>query len=903
LRRTRRTRGAALVVVLGVLTLTVLLAVAFVNLMGIERRASEGYVSSVRARFLADAGVSHAVAQVRAAARGDAVDSPEPPWLFRSNDGSRPGHGLDLDGARHPSYETRTRDGRVVSGILGGQFRPEGDTYIVKVMDSASQLNVNGPQPSLARSLVVLGREIARSYGLENPVPDLATADAILAYRAALPGGRFASEVDLERVPALGARRFRVLRDFVSVDGWRDEATLRPAPPDAALEPKFPRPLELGHEPRYPVSINTAPAPVLAAVFAGVRGYALRFVPDDAAVVRRDDTRVHRAELTLTAEIGDDQAARIADLVLERRAARGPFRTWRDVEAFVAEALVAPGVIAADQASALLANADPNARLRCSSPNAPLFRAVDKADLVHWTTELCFSSMGHFEVEAIGRVLAPDGSIESESRVAATVRAFDVVRRTTQRDFEIDAGFYRAVAGVGSTTDPAATPDLAVTYPEALEALAQARGSTTYGAEDASPFDGQVGLSPEWASLAAGPAPSFAATFRLGFPADLAAGAPANAGTRVADRSIAAGGGIARDGTLGWRQAPPGETARDLSYETAANVPLDAGSAELWVKLPAAPEEGSDEALVYASVRHPQPPAPMQNARVDVAGVAWRLERYGSRIVSTRFFFGHPDPSSSPYPLAWSEELADISDWRPNEWHHIFVRWEEGIRQRLFIDGRPAGWSFSLAAREGTNPTRVRRFRIASNEPVERVFVGGYRYENPAAADVHRTGRFEAGPIERFANATVDDLRFAADPQTDDHPERGFPPPDRYRSTRFEPARFRGAILVVPAGAPIGTVSYTARYPEGWERTPLGAEALPVRLRAGATPASLRDVPEAGGPVESLPATGPTAGVLLYEVAFENAVDLTPLSATAFLDDVTVTILGRPQVLSLFAER
>src|SRR5437588_9217760 len=57
----RRRRGAALVLAIGVLAIVALFAITFASLMQLERQASSNYVLSLRAELLARAGVAHGV--------------------------------------------------------------------------------------------------------------------------------------------------------------------------------------------------------------------------------------------------------------------------------------------------------------------------------------------------------------------------------------------------------------------------------------------------------------------------------------------------------------------------------------------------------------------------------------------------------------------------------------------------------------------------------------------------------------------------------------------------------------------------------------------------------------------------------------------------------------------------
>ncbi len=58
-------RGAALIVVLGVLVILVLMSTVFASLQGLERSVSRNYVDGVRAKLIAQGGVEDTLQRMR----------------------------------------------------------------------------------------------------------------------------------------------------------------------------------------------------------------------------------------------------------------------------------------------------------------------------------------------------------------------------------------------------------------------------------------------------------------------------------------------------------------------------------------------------------------------------------------------------------------------------------------------------------------------------------------------------------------------------------------------------------------------------------------------------------------------------------------------------------------------
>jgi len=96
-------------------------------------------------------------------------------------------------------------------------------------------------------------------------------------------------------------------------------------------------------------------------------------------------------------------------------------------------------------ADVLKANFNPNLHLNESNPDEPIWYRVDKTDLIVSSTEFCFTPLGYYEIECIGRVLRPlqgkdaltamDNEIVAEKKVVASVKLFDVFRETNQAEF------------------------------------------------------------------------------------------------------------------------------------------------------------------------------------------------------------------------------------------------------------------------------------------------------------------------------------------------------------------------------------------------------------------------------------------------------------------------------------
>lgn len=444
-----RRRGSVLLVALGLLAVLSVFAVSFASLLRLEARAAANVSDATRARLVAEAGLDRALFLLTASELRDPVTSFHAAWTYRSQDGASWGLGLPLDQAKNPSFRQGvTPEGLAHSGVVSGSYRAGGDHVVLRVTAANSRLSLNGEQPTLPPMLEALGRAIAefdrRRLDASSPLfdpgwgawlaaeraelvargvpaveaqrrtepfdPLAGRVPALMNLRASL-GGRFQS---LEQLGALlPPAELERLRDYVTCDAWLDPAMVG-FDASGAETP----------QPRAPVDVNTAPWPVLVACLEGVLAR----------------TSVHPAEAPRA--IDPTTARRLATRIDQRRrgvragavfASPGePFRGWNDLRPFLAQD---PG-LDLTQVAALLANADPNLIYPQRNPDATNHPGLGKVDLAYATTELCFISFGVYEVTALARVLAPDGTLAAQHTAHVVAQVYDTLRLLTQADFE-----------------------------------------------------------------------------------------------------------------------------------------------------------------------------------------------------------------------------------------------------------------------------------------------------------------------------------------------------------------------------------------------------------------------------------------------------------------------------------
>ncbi len=474
--------GLALVVVVGVLGVSVILAVCFVTLARLERRASQQRIHATQALLLARSGIEDALARI---AQG-----------------------------QDPSLMSPGGPGRGLPG-----FFAEGRDYAVRVVDESGKLCVNGGIPGadttrgwngqLRRILGNLGRRL----GLPNLGEDLMTRRPAEGYRS------------MAEVQA-AAGTMVDLSPHLCLAAWTDLKVIRPNATPLSYEAvndlkKARGSLGLEEGGRPPVNLNAAPKALLAALAEGLRGASCRRISGPAP------------ETAVTSAAADA----FADALLISRNAV-PFESWPAFEIFV-DSLV-PTVLPGDvvDADVIKANFNPNTMLSKQMPDEIAWRFVDKSDLKVWSTEGSLGPTGHFRISAAGRVTDPAGRLLASAERSVSMRAFELLRHTTQRDFvgdrRPDAGGTSYLSLASAAPVPPSPPErttgasatwntwglgrglAVITYPCPMTALPS----------NAADFDGSVGLAstelvPEGPSYP-GSSLRFLQHFDDGWTADLA---------------------------------------------------------------------------------------------------------------------------------------------------------------------------------------------------------------------------------------------------------------------------------------------------------------------------------------------------------------------------------------------
>ena len=380
-------RGSMLLIALAVLTLLSIIAVTFVALMRLELKATENFRDKNRAHLLSNSAESAVISMLRSRPFWDMpnrMNDRNAPWIYGlvgGNGFSREGGLLSLKDAENDESSLSAQLTIPSYASMNGQSGE--DRFHTKLIDTASQIYLNGRQDTVAQMLTNLGKalEADSRYDKINPLwtgPNKSgrqvSGEEIIRFRNRLPDRRFASKSELAAL--IGRENLAVISDFVTAYAYENPYTQRsgaarevvntfgsgPGQGQGAqvgttgVSRNDPRDIQaqlvtgaapLTSEPRAPININTASEPVLIAVLMGLGGRrafpymqisnqqleasntaAIDLGGGTLAPVKEELSIQQTPVWVYSKPFSQEQARAIARSIIQQRRERGPFRTW-----------------------------------------------------------------------------------------------------------------------------------------------------------------------------------------------------------------------------------------------------------------------------------------------------------------------------------------------------------------------------------------------------------------------------------------------------------------------------------------------------------------------------------------------------------------------------------------------
>lgn len=435
--------GLATIVVIFMLSLMLVLGIGLVRVARLNAGASRNYSDKIHARLIASAGVEKAIAAVLQYDKN--YESTDSPWYW-DNDFAK----AVTDSTITPSFNNlsaATNNGYPYSQIMPwGTYQKDGNFYVLKIISCASQININMQYRDPQRLMEIL-KNLGKAINDVDPPITSTMAQDIVNNR---PAGGYHDKRDIVDLSAIDEDKYRRFKDYITVHSWQDpNSCWYQSDTDKMMDAVDMGPGEPGNykklrwnygtlvrEYRAPINVNTTPKPVLMAVFKGIQGF---YVDTGTA----NSTRTGTTKLSVA--VDDDKLNDFVDAIISRRQTQ-PFKHWKNFEDFVENgALSTTDTWTAPQKNALLANVNPNANINSMNLQASRYHAIDKFNVENHTTEICFSSLGFFEITSLGRILA-NNNVAAEAQVTAVVQIYQTLVHTSQADFENGGTFSNVIS-------------------------------------------------------------------------------------------------------------------------------------------------------------------------------------------------------------------------------------------------------------------------------------------------------------------------------------------------------------------------------------------------------------------------------------------------------------------------
>lgn len=521
--KSSKKKGLALIICMSILFGLSSLAVSFVKMTSMNRRATVNFSQIMQAKMVAQAGIDYAIARI---ASGYEREKFFEEWQFAKADPDGVnealfnaglfaeddvGSGFDVEDVQEildsdldadtnqPSFRTRIA-GRNVSGSIGS----DNHTFTLKVIDSSSQINLNSNMTFLPDVLNNLSKAVAmrspyiNERGNDGIGPLKGLGEIIVANR---PVEGYTDESQLiglsDGVSIITAEDLAYIEDFITTFPSRKKMEKNPLFSNIAFS-------NLGDEKDYknelrsPININTAPWPVLFAIFSNLRAAdmsnepakqvlrltnRIKFLEERINILQLanqdspknggliplvgnlvgsllqpllrilanlneqlnianlqldkfNDILKQQGEEPIFFAITEQEAIILANRIASHRRLK-PFASFQDFEDFLKQ-IENLAIFESDplqKIALLIANGKNSLSLDRLNPDHADYSLINKSELLFNTTELTFFPLGNFEITSLAEIFNDSGDLVTSSKYFTQVNIFDVASENTQRDF------------------------------------------------------------------------------------------------------------------------------------------------------------------------------------------------------------------------------------------------------------------------------------------------------------------------------------------------------------------------------------------------------------------------------------------------------------------------------------
>lgn len=526
----KKRKGIALIVVISFCVVISVIGITFIRSSTLEKITSSNYIAKVDAKLAAYAGFDNAVARITqhimegkllyTPATDDAAETI--PIIYPA----APGTDSDLDTACinkdllsfgiwdkvhskvasvNGNYSYSGLVGRESSGNIIGRYEISGNSYALKIENSARKFNINShiandTSNQLRSNIIKNGilKTLAIECSLDTSSnPTLSETNAQTIADALCPKNaniiRYENIYEVEEI--LAGKPFpneKIKQKFLSnicTNSWLNEKTYGVFQSAART---LQQPPQYYKEARSPVDINGVSVELLSALIANIKANPCFYRSREDNEVKHSSTFFGNTdypdEITMAYEAVQvpidfskgnyrELAQRLLYVDYPTNSVR---RTYRDRGSFsnTLEALKSlflsggyPSIPTSPTdyswigtenwgqacTDALRSNFNPNVIDNYWNPNLPLYRRACKGDLFvngtqctpSHTTEICFFSGDNIEITSIGRITAFNGTQTiASTKIYGVVELGNIITQTTQQEF-------RNGTGTNITTFPA----------------------------------------------------------------------------------------------------------------------------------------------------------------------------------------------------------------------------------------------------------------------------------------------------------------------------------------------------------------------------------------------------------------------------------------------------------------
>ncbi len=297
------------------------------------------------------------------------------------------------------------------------------DMYLytaIDIIDSSSKINVTQDEKSL--------------YTLLENFIKIKENQSLWKIFELKTSGKITSLISLMQLFNFEQRK--LIKDFFTVDSISTNKIVGPSPLEEratihkigdniySLSDLIPKSIKFLKK-AY-ININTAKLEVIYSLLNEISGMYLSNIILDIPESEKDNlTPIGRL---IKVEINSEEALSLSKRIMEYKE-KSPIKSWNEFRTILKD-----NNLSEEKIDLILTNLNPNSNLNFFYPPHPLFKRMNKIDMINYTTEISFSPTGVFEFDVKVILAKKDGKL-AEHSVYQIRKIFDLVEVVNQNEF------------------------------------------------------------------------------------------------------------------------------------------------------------------------------------------------------------------------------------------------------------------------------------------------------------------------------------------------------------------------------------------------------------------------------------------------------------------------------------